>query len=214
MNEGEDLVGREADLRRIRSFIGSIGRERNVLVLTGDPGLGKTVLLEASWEIAQSAGARPLPIVTNEYEAGVSFAALNQGVAPLTKHLNQLARSHRSALSVALGLRNGSPAAPLVLAAGVLALFDCAAADRPLLLTVDDVHWIDPASAGVLALVARRLRGAPVGLLASVRSGWESNFDPAGLPLLEIAPLDDAAAAQLLARLRRIQVCNDVTDVA
>jgi DNA-binding CsgD family transcriptional regulator len=81
-----------------------------------------------------------------------------------------------------------------------VALFGRAALERPLLVIVDDLQWVDGASAGVLALAARRLTGTAVGLLAAIRSGWESNFDPTGLPVLELGPLDDAAAAELIVR--------------
>jgi DNA-binding CsgD family transcriptional regulator len=186
------------ELERIHSF--TIDPEESVLVLAGDPGVGKTALLDASSRMAKTAGMRSLRVTTNEYEAGISFAAVNQCVAPLADHLKDLASPHRSALSIALGLRSGRPAAPLVLASALVMLFGRAASERPLLVIVDDLQWVDRASAGVLALVARRLTGVSVGLLAAIRTGWESNFDPSGLPGLELGPLDDTAAAELLIR--------------
>jgi DNA-binding CsgD family transcriptional regulator len=162
--------------------------------------MGKTALLDAASGIAGAVGARTLRVTATEYEAGISYAALSQCVMPLAEHLEALARPHRSALSVALGLRSGTPAPPLVLASALLALFAQVASERPLLVVVDDLQWVDRASAGVLALAARRLGRAPVGLLTAIRSGWDSNFEPAGLPIEELSPLDDTSSAELLFR--------------
>jgi DNA-binding CsgD family transcriptional regulator len=85
-----------------------------------------------------------------------------------------------------------------VVSNATLALLRHAAADRPLLVIVDDLPWLDRASAGVLGFVARRLAGSRVGFLAASRWGEESFFDRAGLPELEIEPLDDEAASSLV----------------
>ena len=87
----------------------------------------------------------------------------------------------------------------LLVSNAALALLRHAAARVPLLLIVDDLPWIDRASAGVLSFVARRLGGSRAGLLAACRTGADSYFDRGGLPEYELKPLDDQAAAQLVA---------------
>jgi DNA-binding CsgD family transcriptional regulator len=200
VTQGDDLIGRGVELEELRSFVETIGRGENVLVLSGDPGVGKTALLDAASALADQAGNRCLCVRTNEFEAGIGFAALNQCVSPLADHLKHLARPHRSALSIALGLGSGNASPPLVVATALVALFSRVATEQRLLVVLDDLQWVDQASALVLRLVSRRLRGSAVGLLASIRTGWETNFEPFGLPIMELTPLDDTAATALLLR--------------
>lgn len=191
------MVGRTAEIDRIRSVL-DLPRLGTVLLISGDPGVGKTSLLDAAAEIVNRAGARSLRVAASEYDSEIAFASLNQCVVPLAGHLDDLDDHDRRALSVVLGDDEGGPSAPLVVAAAVLALFRTAAADRSLVILFDDLQWIDRPSAGVLSLVSRRLIGAGVGMLATTRGGWDSNFDPTGLPRLDLRPLDEGAARALL----------------
>ena len=100
---------------------------------------------------------------------------------------------------MALGLGEGAPPAQLLVASAVLALLQLAAQERPLLLIVDDLPWLDRASALVLGMVARRLAGLPVGLLAACRAGESSFFDQGNLSVMRVEPLSDEASAALLA---------------
>jgi len=100
---------------------------------------------------------------------------------------------------VALGLGEGPPPAQLLVASAVLALLQQAAKKQPLLLIVDDLPWLDRASALVLGMVARRLAGLPVALLAACRTGEPSFFDQGNLPVVRVEPLSDEAATELLA---------------
>jgi hypothetical protein len=133
-----------------------------------------------------------------EFEADLSFAALNQVLYPLLGGLEQLSALHRKALRLALGLSDGSPADQLVVSNAALALVVQAAAARPVLVIVDDLPWVDRASAVVLGFVARRLAGSRVGFLAAYRSGEESFFERSGLPGYGLEPLDETAAAALI----------------
>ena len=95
-------------------------------------------------------------------------------------------------------LRRGRAPSRLVVSNAALVLLRQAATARPLLVIIDDLPWLDRASAGVLSFVARRLEGSQVGLLGASRTGEEDFFERAGLPELEVQPLDDVAARQLL----------------
>ena len=133
-----------------------------------------------------------------EFEAGMSFSGLNQVLLPLLDVVPQLPAVHRDALNVALGFGEGAPPSRLVVSNAALLLLRMAATDRPLLVILDDLPWLDRASAGVLSFVARRLEGSQVGLIGASRTGEEDFFDHAGLPELVVEPLDDGASRQLL----------------
>jgi DNA-binding CsgD family transcriptional regulator len=133
-----------------------------------------------------------------EFEAGISFSGLNQTLLPLLAELAHLTAAHRNALNVALGFGEGPAPDRLVVSNATLALLHRAAVARPVLVVIDDLPWLDRASAEVLGFVARRLAGSRVGVLGASRSGEESFFDRVGLPELELQPLDDDAAGELV----------------
>lgn len=168
------------------------------MLVVGDAGIGKSVLLTAVAESAAAAGIRVLRSAGVEFEAEVGFAGLHQLLYPLQEDLRQLDSPHRRALGVGLGLSDGPAPDQLTLSNAVRALLVRAAVDAPLLLVVDDLHWIDRASALVLGMVARRLQGTRVGFVAAVRTGEDSFFESEGLHEIEVGPLAEAAAAALL----------------
>ena len=102
-NPDEKLFGREADLTAVRSFIGQAASRGGTLLLSGEPGMGKTALLDAAERAATAAGQRIVRAAGVEFEASVSFAGLNQLLIPLHESFPRLSDAHRDALSVALG---------------------------------------------------------------------------------------------------------------
>ena len=135
-----------------------------------------------------------------EYETDVSFAGLHQLVDPLSDDLRRMPRSSRVVLEVALGIGSGPAPDRLAVLSASLALFRQAASGEPLLIVVDDLHWLDRASGAVVAFVGRRLRGSRIGLLGAIRPGVGGFFERAGLPEFAIAPLPEAEAMELLTR--------------
>jgi DNA-binding CsgD family transcriptional regulator len=196
----ERLFGRDSDLELIRSFVDQAAAEGGALLVSGEAGVGKTALLDAAAAYAAGAGTRVLRAAGAQFEAGLSFAVLNQVLYPLFDRLGQLSPAHGRALSVALGLGDGpAPDQPVVCEAA-LALLLLAAQAAPLLVIVDDLPWVDRSSAVVLRFVARHFAGPRAGFLAAYRLGAESFPEREGrLPELELRPLDDAAAAALVA---------------
>jgi DNA-binding CsgD family transcriptional regulator len=192
------LVGRESVMERIRAFLAAARAHGEALLVTGEPGVGKTVLLDTASEAAAALGMRILRAAGVQFEAGTSFSGLNQVLLPLLGALPQLPAAHRNALNIALGFGNGPPPGRLVVSNAALVLLRQAATARPVLIIVDDVEWLDRASAGVLSFVARRLAGSQVGLMGASRTEEVDFFDHAGLPELEVRRLDDVAAGQLL----------------
>ncbi len=198
--QAEPLTGRAGELELIRSFVSTAAVRGGVLLLSGEPGVGKTALLDAAAADASASGLRVLRAGGAEFEADISFSGLNQLLLPLLEDLSRrLDGSLRDVLSVALGLVEGPPADRLTVATAVLALLRQAAIARSVLLVVDDLQWLDRSTTAVLGLVTRRLAGAQAGFLGASRSEQESFFERGDLPRHEIRPLDEAAAAALIA---------------
>jgi len=193
------LTGRARELRFLHGFLRQARVSGGALVLSGDPGVGKSALLNALADTAAAAGTVVLRVTGVQFEGDVSFAALNQALLPLLGDLDDLGGAHRDALRVALGFGTGPAPDRLLVSSAVLALLRHVAAAAPVVLIVDDLPWIDRASAGVLSFVARRLAGSRAALLAGCRTGAQSYFDRAGLAGYELAPLDGEAATDLMA---------------
>ncbi|MCX4908937.1 LuxR family transcriptional regulator [Streptomyces sp. NBC_00878] len=195
---GEALVGREADLRRIDSFLKGVSAVGGTLLISGEPGVGKTALLAAAVSRAADAAVPALHATGVQFEAHIGFSGLQQLLQPVMSEVDALGQVHKEALTVALGQGSGPAPAHLRVARALLALLRQLTCEQPLLLILDDLQWMDPASTVVLGLVARRLLGTKVGLLCAERPGADSFFDHAGLPVHILEPLDDQAADTLL----------------
>jgi DNA-binding CsgD family transcriptional regulator len=167
-----------------------------VLVLRGEPGIGKSALLEYSAQRAE--GRRVLRAIGVEWEMELPFAGLHQLCAGLLDGLGRLPAPQRDALATAFGLSSGAQPDRFLVGLAVLSLLSDAAEERPLVCVVDDVQWLDRSSAQVLAFVARRLAVESVVLLFAEREpgGLE---ELAGLPELRLGGLPDASARELLA---------------
>jgi DNA-binding CsgD family transcriptional regulator len=193
-----ELIGRDEDIARIWSFVEQASSGGGALLVAGDAGVGKTVLLEEVASRAQGVGTRVLRAAGAQFEADLSFAGLHQVVYPLFAELGGLPGPHASALQVAVGLSEGDAHDPLVVGHATLSLLLATAAHQALLLVVDDLPWLDRPSAVVLGFVARRLRGGRVGFLAAARSEEPSFFERGDIPTYDLAPLGEEAAEQLL----------------
>jgi DNA-binding CsgD family transcriptional regulator len=190
------LVGRDTELAVIGEFLRRAGGR--ALILTGEPGVGKTALLDAAAEQSASAGIAVLRASGVESETGVPFAGLHQIFAPLAEEFGGLSGPHRAALTVALGFSSGPAPDHLLVCNATLTLVRSVSQARPLLLVVDDLHWLDQASAVVLGFLARRLAGTTAGLLAAALPYEPGSFMRTGLAELELRPLDEAAASRLM----------------
>ncbi|HUA75142.1 MAG TPA: AAA family ATPase [Solirubrobacteraceae bacterium] len=168
-----------------------------VLALVGEPGIGKTALLDHVAE--RTDGMRLLRSRGIESEAVIPFAGLAELLRPLLGALDRIPQPQASALSAALAL--GPPGGArdrFAIGAAALSLLSASAEDGPLALLVDDAHWLDRPSAGALLFAARRLLADPVALVIAVREGHASLLDGADLPVLRLAGLGRGDAAELL----------------
>ena len=193
------LFGRDKELELLDAFVDQSSSTGDAFLLSGAPGVGKTVLLDAAAAHAAEGGVRVLRSAGAEFEADLSFAGLNQVLHPLFDEIEGLNPPQRAALEVALGLGDGPAPDQLMVCNAGLSLLAKAASKEPLLVIVDDLQWVDRASALVLGFVARRLHATRVGFLAASRSGDESFFERSGLRGHDLDPLDDAASTALLA---------------
>ena len=170
-----------------------VGRS-GVLLLKGEAGIGKTALLE--YAMGSGSDMRGVRTAGVESEMELAFAALHQLCAPLLDWLERLPAPQRDALATAFGLSEGAVPDRFFVALAVLGLLSEAAAERPLVCLIDDVQWLDRASAQVLAFVGRRLLAERVVMLFGAREPTEE-FE--GLPELVIDGLDGVDARAVLA---------------
>jgi len=171
--------------------VGVRAGEGQALVVRGEPGVGKTVLLD--YLAGRASGCRVARAAGVQSEMELAFAALHQLCAPMLDHAKSLPVPQREALRTAFGLSAGPVPDRFLVGLAVLGLLSETAGERPLICIVDDQQWLDRASAQALGFAARRLAADPVGLVFAARVPGE---DVAGLPELVVEGLaeDDAAA--------------------
>ncbi len=192
------LIGRANECKRIGELLDGATARGNALLIIGGPGIGKSALLNFAVEQALSGGFVVLAAAGIEFEADLTFSGLNQLLLPIADRISELPDPQRGVLEAALGQSTGTPTNTLAIATATLALLQLASARGPLLLVVDDFHWLDRASARVLAIVARRLEVARVALCCVVRRDEDDTLSAIGMPTLDLPPLDGASASQVL----------------
>jgi DNA-binding CsgD family transcriptional regulator len=188
------LTGRDGERDVLDRLVGAVrAGESQVLVVRGDPGMGKTVLLDYLAEraggcrIARAAGVQP--------EMELAFAGLHQLCAPMLGRLDRIPAPQRDALRTALGLAAGPPPDRFLVGLAVLSLLSEVAAGQPLICLIDDEQWLDQATELTLGFVARRLAADPVALVFATR---DPGAELAGQPELVVAGLNDDHAQALL----------------
>src|SRR5580693_2947474 len=194
MTTAKSLLGRQRERAALGQLLFDVrsGRGR-ALVLRGEPGIGKTALLDDL--CARADGVVLARVAGVESEMELVFAALQQLCAPMLDKLAGLPDPQRAALGVAFGLTAGAAPDRFLVGLAVLSLLSEAAERQPLLCVVDDAQWLDRASALVLAFVARRLLAEPVALVFATHEPGE---EFRGLPELLVGGLGDSAARELL----------------
>ena len=202
------MVGRETERRMLVGLLDSarVGKG-GVFVLHGEPGVGKTALLEYAVEVGQEFRIAPTHGV--EVEMEFPYAAVQQLSSPFLELMERLPPPQSDALGVAFGFSAGPPPNPFLVGLAVLGLLSEAAEERPLLCYVDDAQWLDRASARALAFVARRLLAEKVALLFATR---ERGDMLAGLPELHVKPLGHRDARALLESALTVRLDERVLD--
>ncbi|MGH3121193.1 MAG: AAA family ATPase, partial [Streptosporangiaceae bacterium] len=203
------LVGREPEAAAVASFLGRATRNSRVMLVEGEIGIGKTSILAAARDTARAHGWRVLAANPAELEMPLEYTGIADLLEPLPDSLtDSLPAPQRRAIRVAL-LREETPEPSVdlrTIATAAVAILRRLADAQPVLLIIDDLHWLDLASARVLAFVLRRLPPASVSLLASVRTGWAGGrpalatdaISPGRLDRLTLGPLSLGAARELV----------------
>ncbi|WP_127503696.1 AAA family ATPase [Actinoplanes solisilvae] len=192
----ERLLGRRAECATLDHLVSEVaaGGSR-VLVLRGEPGIGKSALLDfmsgllAGWCVTRAVGV--------ESEMALAYNGLHQVCVPLLGHLTALPQPQRGALETVFGLSAGPPPDRFLIGLATLTLMAEAAEHGPVACLVDDAQWLDHETAQILNFVGRRLLAERVALVCGARTGAGDEV-LAGLPELVVRGLGDAEARTLL----------------
>jgi DNA-binding CsgD family transcriptional regulator len=208
-------MDRHSERDALDRLVGAVhAGESRALVVRGEPGVGKTVLLDYLAGQASASGCRVARATGVQSEMELAFAGLHQLCAPQLTRAERLPVPQREALRTAFGLTAGPSPDRFLVGLAVLSLLSGMAGERPLICLIDDGQWLDRASAQALGFAARRLAADPVGLVFAAR---EPGAELAGLPELEItglrpddarALLDSALAGPLDARIRDLIIAE------
>jgi predicted ATPase len=176
------LVGREHELAALAGLVDGVGERGGVLMVSGEPGIGKSALLAMAGRRASDRGMRVLTATGVQSETHLPFAGLHQLLRPIITDADGLPVRQRVALLAAFGMTDAAAPDRFLIALAALELLADTAARAPLLVVVEDAQWLDRSTDDVLAFVARRLASEPIVLLAAVREGQASAMGEAGLP--------------------------------
>src|SRR5664280_674891 len=193
------LVGRMSERATLHDFVASVRAGAGaVLVIRGDPGIGKTALLDDL--AAKHPDLTTERIIGAEAEADLAFAGIQRLIVRHKVFGDEWPAPQHHALLVTLGVEFGPPPARFLVGLGMHALLGAVARSGPILILVDDLQWLDQESIDVLAFVARRLDSGGIGMITAQRSDSAvTAFDP--LPSLRVAGLAPSDALTLLRRV-------------
>ncbi len=193
--EEPGLIGRRPEINALAALVEQARAGRSgVSILRGEPGMGKSVLLDEVVRRAQGFVIARVAGVESEME--LAYAALQQLCRPFGERVPDLPAPQRDALDAAFGLSAGPPRDRYLVGLAVLQLMAAFADEHPVLWVIDDAQWLDRVSVQTIAFVARRLLAEPILLVVAIRDSADEG-DWAGLPELRLRGLDDADAALL-----------------
>ncbi|WP_205687363.1 AAA family ATPase [Cellulomonas endophytica] len=194
------LVGRDVEIHALEGLLEDLPDRGAAALVHGEAGIGKTALLQHVCAAAAGRGLRVLRTTGVESEMPLPFAGLHQLVRPLLDRSPALPVPQRRALRAAFGMTDDAAPEPFLIGLAALTLLSDGAAEQPLVLVVDDAHWLDRPSADALGFVARRLDSEPVVMVQAQRDGFPPAL--AGPTLVEhhLPRLDPRSAESVLAR--------------
>jgi DNA-binding CsgD family transcriptional regulator len=193
------VLGRETELAQLSELLESARSGRGgALVIRGDPGVGKTLLLGAAAESATD--FHVLSVAGVQSESDLAFGALSTLLRPVLSGIGGLPRVQADSLGAAVGLSSSAHVERLACNAGVVSLLAASASERPVLVVADDLQWCDAGSREVILFAARRMQSDPVAFVFTVREGDAGTPLNTGLPELRLEGLPEASALELVAR--------------
>lgn len=195
---GAMLVGRDEETQQVDRLLKGACEERGgALVVRGEPGIGKSVLLDHAVSVANRQGMRVVRGMGVESDAKLVYGGLHQLLYPHLDRLETLPTPQATALRVALGLAEGDGTNHFLVSAGILGVLTDLAEETPLLCVVDDLQWIDPESVAALLFAARRLSADRVAMLFAVREA-SLPFETPSIDVLHLQRLAADDAGRLL----------------
>jgi hypothetical protein len=205
------LVGRNSECALLNQLLAQarVGQS-GTLALVGEPGIGKTALLD--YAVGCAEGMSVLRARGVESEAVVPFAGLLELVRPVLSYLDRLPGPQADALATALALQPGEAHGRFAVGAATLSLVAAVAEDGPVVVVLDDAHWLDGSSAQALLFAMRRLVADPIAVLLAVRGGEPSLLDGSDIAELPLVGLDRAATRELLAIDAKEVIVTGVAD--
>ncbi|HEY2656017.1 MAG TPA: AAA family ATPase, partial [Solirubrobacteraceae bacterium] len=192
------LVGRSRETGEITALLESLPERGGTLVIRGEPGIGKSALLTHARMVAAERGLVVMSAAGVQSEARLPFAGLHRLLRPVLAHADHLAPLQRNALMAAFGMIDAPGPDLYLIAMAALGVLSDAAGRAPIVLLVEDAHWLDRPSSDALAFVGRRVESDPIILLAAIRDGYEDSPLGSGLPELLLDRLADQPAGELL----------------
>jgi predicted ATPase len=199
-NQPEEPVlhGRQREIETIYALIARAKEHGDVLVIRGEPGIGKSAILAAASTEARARGFQVLTATGVQSEAELPFAGLDQLFRAMRWDPDSLPDPQRTALLAAFG--KASPATPdsFLIALATLDVLADAAATAPILIVADDAQWLDRPTADILTFVARRLESDPIAMLLAIRDDRQSPLLGVGLKELRLRGLSESDATALL----------------
>jgi AAA ATPase domain len=205
------LVGRSTECARIDDLLAEVrGSAGGSLVVIGEPGIGKTAMLE--YAARRAAGMRQLRGLGVAAEAALPYAGLSELIKPVLGGLDVLPARQSRALEVALGAAGDGTTDAIAVYSGVLGLLAEAASHEALMVLVDDGHLLDVETRNALMFVARRIADESIGILVAARlAEWQAM---SGLPELRLGGVDLAAAEALIAQTGPVRVWTSTGGVS
>ncbi|MEP6760051.1 MAG: AAA family ATPase [Sporichthyaceae bacterium] len=206
------LHGRGDESARLATLLDDArGGRAGTLLLHGEPGVGKSALLE---DLVATAGAdvQVLRAQGVESEAPLPFAALHRLLRPVLGILDRLPAPQARALRAAFGQADDVTVEPFLAALATLSLLTEAAEDATVLCVIDDAQWLDQATADAVLVATRRLGADRVAVVFAARDGAGHTFAPDGVPTVALTPLSGEAARALLTDVTHAAVPDAVAD--
>ncbi|MEP7090436.1 MAG: AAA family ATPase [Nocardioidaceae bacterium] len=195
---GAVLFGREAELRILAGHVEGVSSRGRAIGLVGAPGVGKSALLAAVVEHAMGRDFTVLSAKGSEAETHLPFASLHQLLRPLLSRVELLPARQRDALLAGFGMNDVLDGDPFLVSLATLELIAESAGRTPVLVSLDDLHWMDQPSIEALLFVARRLSTEQVILLGSARTELLTIEADQAMEWLEVGNLDTGSSAALL----------------
>jgi DNA-binding CsgD family transcriptional regulator len=193
-----EIVGREHELDILAEAVDAAAEGGCSLAVCGEPGIGKSALIEAAARRGQQRGYLVLRATGVEAESQLPFAGLHELIRPVLGAAGALAPPQRRALLSAFGLDDDGPPEPFLICLAALNLLTGVSARQPVAVIVDDLHWLDQPSQDAVAFLGRRIHDDPVIVMTGIRTGYDTPYLPACGQVLDIGPLDAESSRTLL----------------